>query len=89
MYLDLGGETIVTSNELVAMIDLTIEPSEEQSGTKAEQKLKSNWMSKWNVTTIDPEDQKTLIITTNKNFISPISVMTLKRRLQNILEDRK
>lgn len=78
VYIHLGGDLVVTTREIVAVIDMA---STVVRGT-VPGSLKP-------VVTIDAGDIKSLVITTNTNYFSPVSAVTLKKRMHSITEDRK
>lgn len=78
MYIHLGGDLIVTTREVIAIIDMT--------STAARDSIPDTLKP---VYTIDPSDIKSLVITTNSNYFSPVSAVTIKKRMLSITEDRK
>ena len=74
MFIHLGGEKVIRSDELVAIFDISIEQawiSKQFLNRAAEQKLTE---------TIGDEEPKSLVVTRNKVYYSPISSATLKKR---------
>ncbi|GAB6153447.1 DUF370 domain-containing protein [Desulfosporosinus burensis] len=78
MYLHLGGNILIKKDKIVAMIDLDTtkkgQPNQDFIG-----KLNKN--KKKNINYIcEPGNEKTLIVTSNELFFSPISSTTLFKR---------
>jgi regulator of extracellular matrix RemA (YlzA/DUF370 family) len=75
MFLHIGGDAAVSLNELVAILDLEAaerEPTKEFLGFAADEKT---------VIHVGNQDRKkSIIITNNRIYISPISVTTLLKR---------
>jgi len=80
MFIHLGGEKIIRSSELIAIFDLSIENSSKVSKQFIEHAEKNK-----NVEVISQEECKSLVITTNKVYYSPISSTTLKKRAGQLL----
>ncbi|MBC8080327.1 MAG: DUF370 domain-containing protein [Gorillibacterium sp.] len=75
MYIHLGGERIIRSTELIAIFDLSIEKNSKISKqflTEAAKNKKTE--------VIGEEESKSLVVTVDKVFYSPISTVTLKKR---------
>jgi len=75
MYIHVGGEKIVSTSEIVAIFDITIESSSKLSkqfvaGAKEQKRIEE----------IGEEEPKSIVVTTNKVIFSPISSATLKKR---------
>lgn len=77
MYIHLGGEKIIRVKELVAIFDISIE----QSSKLTKQFLTSARKSK-KVETIGEDEAKSIVVTENLIYYSPISSTTLKKRAQ-------
>ncbi|MCR8643013.1 DUF370 domain-containing protein [Paenibacillus sp. N1-5-1-14] len=80
MFIHLGGEKIIRCAELVAIFDLSIEKSSKISRTFIVEANKSK-----QIEVISEEDSKSLVVTTNKVYYSPISSTTLKKRAHQLL----
>ena len=80
MFIHLGGEKIIRSSELIAIFDITIEESSKTSKAFLEQAAKENRME-----TISGEEPKSLVVTRDKIYYSPISSATLKKRARQPL----
>lgn len=79
MYIHLGGEKIVRASELIAIFDVYIEkPSKisKQFIHHAEQNKLIEY--------IGDEEPKSIVITQDKIYYSPISSMTLKKRAHQL-----
>jgi hypothetical protein len=75
MYIDLGGDTVIRASELVAILDL----SGEKAGSAAsffadESRLKQ-------VVKLGDEETKSLVVAESGCYFSPVSVVTLKKRI--------
>lgn len=75
MYIHLGGEKIIRSSELVAIFDISIEKS-----SKISKQFVSNALENKKVESIGEEEPKSIVVTKNKVYYSPISSSTLKKR---------
>lgn len=75
MYIHLGGEKIIRAAELIAIFDVSIEKSSKISYQFVEQAIHNKQIEK-----IGEESPKSLVITQEKIFYSPISSSTLKKR---------
>ena len=80
MYIHLGGDKIVRTSEVIAIFDITIEESSAESKAFLEHARKNNKME-----TIGEEEPKSLVVTADKVYYSPISSATLKKRAQQPL----
>ncbi|NEU32663.1 DUF370 domain-containing protein [bacterium LRH843] len=83
MFIHLGGDVIIRSKDIIAILNRDIK---EVSPTtkhflKAEEKRKKK-------TVISTEDSKSIVLTNDEIFYSPISALTLNRRAlgKSILE---
>jgi hypothetical protein len=76
MYLDLGGETVIRSRDLIALFDLSGDKAEHAASIFADEHRLSG------VQKIGTEETKSLVITKNGCYFSPVSVVTLKKRIQ-------
>ncbi|EGW36106.1 MULTISPECIES: extracellular matrix/biofilm biosynthesis regulator RemA family protein [unclassified Desulfosporosinus] len=76
MYLHLGGDILVKKDKVVAIIDL-----ETATEGKNNEKFLDNIKKNKNINYISaPGKEKTLIITSQEYFLSPISSITLFKR---------
>lgn len=76
MYIHLGGEKVILSSELVAIFDISIEQS-----SKISKQFISHALEQKNVVRIGEEEAKSIVVTQNEVYYSPISSATLKKRL--------
>lgn len=75
MYIHLGGEKIIRAAELVAIFDISIEQS-----SKLSKQFVAGAHKRKDVETIGEEDPKSIVVTKQKIYYSPISSSTLKKR---------
>jgi len=80
MYIHLGGEKIIRSAELVAIFDISIEQSSKLSKQFISHAIKSK-----TVETIGEEEAKSIVVTLEKIYYSPISSSTLKKRAHHFV----
>ncbi|MEX2461543.1 MAG: extracellular matrix/biofilm biosynthesis regulator RemA family protein [Paenibacillaceae bacterium] len=79
MFIHLGGEKIIRATELIAIFDLSIEKT-----SKISKQFISHAEKEKKIETIGDEDSKSLIVTMNKVYYSPISSSTLKKRAHQL-----
>ncbi|CAM4304971.1 MULTISPECIES: extracellular matrix regulator RemB [Paenibacillus] len=75
MYIHLGGEKIVRAAELVAIFDISIEQS-----SKISKQFVTHATKRKDVEVIGEEEPKSIVITGQRVYYSPISSSTLKKR---------
>lgn len=75
MYIHLGGEKIIRTSQLVAIFDISIEQS-----SKLSRQFVVHAQKNKEVEAIGEEDHKSIVVTENKVYYSPISTSTLKKR---------
>ncbi len=80
MFIHLGGEKIIRATELIAIFDLSIEKSSKISKQFIQQANKEK-----KIEVIGEEECKSLVLTQNKVYYSPISSTTLKKRAHQLL----
>ncbi|TXK77758.1 extracellular matrix regulator RemB [Paenibacillus sp. N3.4] len=80
MFIHLGGEKIIRASELVAIFDISIEKSSKISKQFIQQAVKDKKTEQ-----IGEEECKSLVVTKNKVYYSPISSTTLKKRAHQLL----
>ncbi|TNJ62086.1 DUF370 domain-containing protein [Paenibacillus hemerocallicola] len=80
MFIHLGGEKIIRASELIAIFDLSIEKSSKISKSFVQHAQKEK-----NVEVIGEEECKSIVVTKNKVYYSPISSTTLKKRTSSLL----
>lgn len=74
MYIHLGGDTVIRSRELIAILDL--------SGDKSDGALSffTHENQEKQVVKIGEEETKSLVVTRTATYYSPVSAATLKKR---------
>jgi hypothetical protein len=82
MFVHLGGEKIIRSSELIAIFDLSIENT-----SKISKRYIQHAKKQQNFEVIGEEESKSLIVTKNKVYYSPISSTTLKKRANHLLSN--
>ncbi len=80
MFIHLGGEKIIRASELIAIFDISIEAS-----SKISKQFIVNALNAKITERIGEEDPKSLVVTAEKVYYSPISSTTLKKRAQQPL----
>ncbi|MBA9085908.1 hypothetical protein FHR92_002380 [Fontibacillus solani] len=75
MYIHLGGEKVIQSSELIAIFDISIEKS-----SKISKQFVSHAIKDKNVLRIGEEEAKSIVVTKNMVYFSPISSATLKKK---------
>jgi len=80
MFIHLGGEKIIRAAELIAIFDVSIEASSKVSKSFLAHALKEK-----RTEAIGEEEPKSLVVTVDKVYYSPISSTTLKKRAQQPL----
>jgi len=75
MYIHLGGEKIIRTSQVVAIFDISIEQSSKLSRQFMAQAQKNR-----GVETIGEEEPKSIVVTEERVYYSPISTSTLKKR---------
>ena len=74
MFIHLGGDIVIRSSDVVAIIDTNMESSK-WTRQFLDKKEKNNQLIR-----ITKEETKSYVITKDKIYCSPISSLTLKRR---------
>ncbi|MEW9699635.1 extracellular matrix regulator RemB [Paenibacillus sp. SI8] len=80
MFIHLGGEKIIRASELIAIFDISVEKSSKISKQFIQQAAKDK-----KIEHIGEEECKSLVVTQNKVYYSPISSSTLKKRAHQLL----
>ncbi|WP_040951119.1 extracellular matrix regulator RemB [Gorillibacterium massiliense] len=75
MFIHLGGDKIIRSSELIAIFDLSIEENSKISKQFVYEAAREN-----KVEIIGEEESKSMVVTVDKVYYSPISTSTLKKR---------
>lgn len=83
MFVHIGGYTVIRSKDIIAILNYDVH----ESSTVTQQYLAS--LNENEIVKIAPDDDstKSLVVTSEKLYHSPISSTTLKRRSQNMLDD--
>ncbi|WP_276356536.1 extracellular matrix regulator RemB [Cohnella caldifontis] len=81
MYIHLGGEKIIRTSQVVAIFDISIEHSSKLSRQFVAQAQKNR-----GVETIGEEEPKSIVLTDDRVYFSPISSSTLKKRAHHLDE---
>lgn len=81
MYIHLGGEKVIRSSELIAIFDTSIEKS-----SKISKQFISQSHQDKKLVQIGEEEAKSIVVTKNTVYYSPISSSTLKKRAKILLE---
>ena len=76
MYIHLGGERIIRSSELIAIFDISIEKS-----SKISKQFVNHVKLEKTLVSIGEEEAKSIVVTKDTVFYSPISSSTLKKRV--------
>lgn len=80
MYIHIGGDRMIRASELIAIFDITIEASS---------KITSQYMEfakeRGRIVLTGEEEVKSIVLTKNQLYYSPISSTTLKKRLYHIV----
>jgi extracellular matrix regulatory protein B len=74
MFIHIGGDIVVRSAEVVAIIDHNM------TASKWMRKFLENKEERHQLISVSKEDTKSFVITKDKIYCSPISSLTLKRR---------
>jgi hypothetical protein len=80
MFIHLGGERIIRMSEVIAIFDASIETSSKFSKQFIEQAVKE-----LRTEMIGEEEPKSIVVTADKVYYSPISTSTLKKRAMHPL----
>ncbi|OGX68501.1 MAG: DUF370 domain-containing protein [Paenibacillus sp. RIFOXYA1_FULL_44_5] len=75
MYIHLGGDKVIQATEIVSIFDISIEKSSKISKSFIQHATRENCSE-----IIGDEECKSLVVTKNKLYYSPISSSTLKKR---------
>lgn len=79
MFIHLGGEKVIRTSELVGIFDMSIERT-----SKVTKQFTSHADEEKKVEIIGEEECKSLVVTLNKVYYSPISSATLKKRAHHL-----
>ena len=89
MYLDIGNDWVVSSDEIIAILDVSHEEIQFHPKIKLPENQTYDWILPLKIDAVPGDDYKSLVITNKKNYASPISTATLKKRMQYMMEERK
>lgn len=76
MYVDLGGDIVIRSRDLVAILDLSGEKAENAASFFPDEQPPGH------IVKIGDEETKSLVVTRNALYFSPVSAATLQKRLR-------
>ncbi len=76
MFLHLGGGIVVPAEEVIFILDL-----KSTQATKVTQKFVDNLVKDGLITRVEDGEPKSLTVTDDQAFYSPISALTLRNRL--------
>ncbi|RSL29625.1 DUF370 domain-containing protein [Salibacterium salarium] len=76
MFIHLGGDTVIRSKDVITIVD----QDTHDSSSITQQFLASR--EEKDIERISSEQTKSVVVTTEKIYLSPISTLTLKRRAQ-------
>ncbi|MBM7095358.1 DUF370 domain-containing protein [Bacillus sp. H-16] len=75
MFIHLGGDTVIRSKDVVAILD-----HQSRGLSQDNQDFLTNGKEQDHITQISPDLVKSVVITAERVYLSPISSLTLKRR---------
>ncbi|MFZ4454018.1 extracellular matrix regulator RemB [Salibacterium aidingense] len=78
MFIHLGGDTVIRSKDVITIVD----QDTHDSSSITQQFLASR--NENDIERISAEQSKSVVVTTEKIYLSPISTLTLKRRAQMV-----
>ncbi|WP_128895609.1 extracellular matrix regulator RemB [Longirhabdus pacifica] len=78
MHIHIGGDRVIYTNELIAILDSSVVPYIQEKDNHTSQTSSDN---KSNIVYITKENPKSIVITVKEIYYSPISSSTLKKRL--------
>lgn len=79
MYIHLGGEKIIRTSQVVAILDISIEHA-----SKLSRQFIENAQNNRAVEMIGDEEPKSIVLTRDRVIFSPISTSTLKKRAHHL-----
>lgn len=77
MFIHLGGNRMISVNEVIAILDATVKRSSFTSSPFFAHAQQHGWIEK-----ISQDEIKSYVVTDYKIYASPISSLTLKKRAQ-------
>lgn len=75
MFIHLGGDTVISLKDIIVILNFDLE-----SDSEITQEFLTTCQSKLQIVPISDEAPKTVVVTEDKVYYSPISSITLKRR---------
>lgn len=78
MYIHLGGEKIVRSSQIVAIFDISVEQTSRLPGPFTQQA-----QNQYKTESIGEESPKSIVVTEDRVYYSPISTSTLKKKIRS------
>jgi hypothetical protein len=79
VYIHLGGEKIIRTSQIIAILDVSIEQSSDFSRQFVEEAQKNR-----KVEMIGEEAPKSIVVTEERVYYSPISTATLMKRTRSL-----
>ncbi|SDZ65033.1 protein of unknown function [Evansella caseinilytica] len=79
MFIHLGGDTVLRSNKVIVILD-----HQSQDMSADNQQFLQDPGKKDTVVLISEEKPKSIVVTDEKIYLSPISSQTLKRRAETV-----
>jgi len=80
MYIHIGGDRMIRAAELIAIFDVTIEQS-----SKLSSQFMQDARDQGRIEVVAEEEVKSIVVTKEQLYYSPISSATLKKRLYTIV----
>lgn len=81
MYIHLGGDMILRSNKIIAILDKQIKELSQDN-----RMFFQNHKKQKNIISVSDDEPMSIVITDDEIYYSPISSLTLKRRTEIISE---
>ncbi|WP_079710060.1 extracellular matrix regulator RemB [Paraliobacillus ryukyuensis] len=79
MFIHIGGDNVIRSEEVVSIIDYAF-----VSSSTINDEMIANQRQANNVLDLHQEETKSVVITTDRIYYSPLAVLTLKKRANMI-----
>lgn len=83
MFVHIGGTTVIQAKEIIAIFNIDV-----QSTSPVTEQFLQRAKKAGQVEVIDTDETKSVVITENRIFYSPISSLTLKRRSDESHQNR-
>lgn len=81
MYLHLGGDMVVKTSDVVAILNL-----ENISTSQSSREYLKSLENRSGIGSFDPEETKSIVLTRENVFASPISSLTLMKRASTLID---